>query len=116
MLSRQFKHLDLREIAERIEPARQETSKRGRTYQTTEPGRADFAAFGAVLALKSLWADGARMVRLDEVEQMPEVQRTPEGASRLAASLKRLARIKQVKLDFDRDGVKIEPGTAWIET
>lgn len=115
MLTAKLKHIDLKEIVARIEPSAQRVSARGKQYVRTEPGRADMATAAAIFALADIWSGGRRQVRMAEVERHREVQAYDEATIRLAASLKRLARLKQVKIDFDRDGVLIDPGSAWIE-
>jgi hypothetical protein len=109
-----FKHLDLREIEGRLDPMRP-NSAMGRSYMRTAPGQADFATQIVALVLKQFWEKNpAHVVRLAEIENHPGL---PKGIEHLfAAALKRLARIKQLKLDFDREGVLIKPGSAWIET
>lgn len=110
----QMKHIDLMEIAARCE--RSGVSHRGKHYLTTEPGKADMALVSTVIALKDLWAVGAIDVRMADIEKHNQVAAISEGALRLAASLKRLERMSQVKLDFDREGVIIRQGRNWIET
>jgi hypothetical protein len=117
MLTEAFKHIDLKEIAARVEPSVQRVSARGRTYVKTEPGMADYATVVTGYALAEIWkADPEKAVRMPEVEPTLKQWLGPEAVIRLAAALKRLARIGQIKLDFDRDGVTVRPGSAWIET
>lgn len=117
MLTEHFRHLDLKEVAARVEPAAQKHSARGKTYVKTEPGMADQAVAVTAYLLTQVWkADGSKSVRMADLE--PDLKQWPgeDGVRRLAASLKRLGRMKQIKLDFDREGVIVTPGPAWIET
>lgn len=111
------KHIDLREIASRVSPENQAPARVSKKpYIATSPGKADMACVAAVFAMKDLWRDGPRDLRMGEIEEHKDVRAVPEGQSLLAASLKRLDRIGQVKLDFDRDGVIVRQGGKWIET
>lgn len=117
MLTQKFRHIDLKEVAARVDPAVQKPSARGLTYVQTLPGMADYAFAMAAFALIDLWkAAPGRPVRMADIEPAMKHGPAHDVVPRLAASLKRLDRIKQVKLDFDRDGVIVTPGSAWIET
>ena len=117
MLWQNLKHIDLREIAARVSPENQRTGKASKKpYVATAPGMADLACVGVAYALKDLWARGDRDVRLAEIEAHRDVRSVPSGDALSAGAVKRLKRMGQVKLDFDREGVIIRQGRNWIET
>jgi len=114
-----FKHLDLREIEGRLNPDGKTLSARGKMYWDTDPGKNDTVTRIVAYLLKEFWsADPSRRVRLADIEDHPSFpkQGAYSSAAFVPTSLKRLARMKQIKLDFDREGVLIDPGSAWIET
>lgn len=108
-----FKHLDLKEVAGRLAPDRP-VSALGRTYSRTAPGQADHALIVTALVLAELWRQGDpdRVIRFAEIEG----NRSAKPLSALIpAALKRLAKMKQIKIDFDRDGAFVVKGSSWIE-
>jgi hypothetical protein len=107
----QFRHIDLKEIVARIEP-----STCSSKYRMTMPGKADNALMLTCWVLKELWKDGERHLRMDEITGHPFVKWDGSLPVFLPAVLKRLNRIRQIKLDVDREGAVITPGKAWIET
>lgn len=106
-----FRHIDLKEIVARIEP-----STCSDKYRRTMPGKADFELMTTCLVLKELWKDGERPLRMEEISEYPELRGCGSFVTFLPAILKRLNRIRQIKLDVDREGAVITPGKAWIET
>lgn len=114
-----FKHLDLREIEGRLDPNGKSLSARGKMYWDTDPGKNDTVTRIVAFLLKEFWTvDPDLRVRLSDIEDHPSFPKLGaySAAAFVPASLKRLARIKQIKLDFDREGVLIDRGSAWIET
>jgi hypothetical protein len=114
-----FKHLDLREIEGRLSPEGKHLSARGKMYWDTDPGKNDSVTRIVALFLKEFWsADPSRRIRISDIEDHPNFpkQGAYSAAAFVPASVKRLARIKQIKLDFDREGVLIGRGSSWIET
>jgi len=112
-----FKHADLQRLNEKLDPAKG-FSARGRLHWDTEAGRSDTVTRLVALLLRQTWTAGESQVRFSDIERN-EIFKT-EGAYAMAdlipAALKRLARVRQIKIDFDRDGVFVQPGSAWIET
>lgn len=110
-----MKHLDLKEVAARINPNRP-LSARGRRYIATDPGQADWALCCVVVALKSIWeADQNRKVRIQDIENVNICSGDKVVIPRIPAALKRLAKLKQVAIDFDREGAFVVKGQSWIE-
>ncbi|MEN6332899.1 MAG: hypothetical protein ABFE01_01485 [Phycisphaerales bacterium] len=104
-----FKHLDLEEIVSRCDPMRP-LSARGRRYTATSTGQVDEAIIYTALALKSAWAiNPSKKLRMQDID-------VAQFGGNLASALKRLEKMKQVKVDFDNEGVVISPGSSWIET
>lgn len=112
-LAENFKHLDLKEIASRVDPRGNVSS-----YLKTKPGRSDWTSFVVAMCLKDIWAESADPVRMDAIEATAKTKLSSltDFTIMLPTVIKRLARIGQLKLDFDRDGVLIAPGRSWIET
>lgn len=110
-----FKHIDLQEIDERLNPNRP-TSARGKRYISTELGEADYGLVCTAHILRDLWtANALGEFRIHDLENHNSMKNNNFARGRFPASLKRLARMKQVILDFDRDGVIIRRGANWIE-
>lgn len=114
-----FKHIDLMEIEGRLDPEKK-PSARGKMYWDTEPGMADQALRLVALMLLDFWkTDVTKILRISDLEEHPSLPGRNGGPSmtpRIPAALKRLARMHQVSLDFDREGVLIKSGSAWIES
>lgn len=114
-MHRFMKHIDLKEIAARLDPNRP-TSARGRRYVATEPGHADWALCRVAMALKSIWgASPDQLVRIQDIENVKGFSGDHISIPRIPAALKRLAKLKQVVIDFDRDGAFVVKGSSWIE-
>jgi hypothetical protein len=110
------RHLDLKTIATRIDIdlAKDEPSARGLFFVHTEPGMMSCAVITAALGIKHLIEEEAPAPwRLPDIEAHMGDQFTRD---RLPAALKRLAKMKQLRLDFDREGALVTIGPAWIET
>ncbi len=104
-------HVDLRVIERGIDLRASDAARPAPAL----PGlrQADIALCVVARALKTLWADApGKPVRIGEIEADP---RTRTIAVHVPWALKRLQRMNQVSIDFDRDVTLIAPGRAWIE-
>lgn len=117
-----FRHIDLKEIVGRLDPGTSSDN-----YRASMPGMSDKTLMLTCWILKELWTDGGRPLRMEDIIGYPELNPVDRSfasllpvdrsfASILPAVLKRLNRIRQIKLDVDREGAVITPGKAWIET
>lgn len=112
-----YKHLDFLEIEGRLNPDRG-ASVRGKRYELTAPGLADMAVLLTASSLKLIWSNHPdKDVRLNEIEQSsPFLSGYKKYSYLIPAALKRLAKMKQVKIDFDNEGAWCSKGPRWIET